>query len=167
MWGIWGHGVDGPIPFMSVDRSITLEILVEKKRIADCLKLFFSSNWTPFDENNEIKYIPIGVVEVTDLAITNDVEVLYETIGKKEKRNELCLVHFWDEQREEAHALFIYPKERSERYNHFKLLISLGASKRLKGSQRQTDFSHYLEKIIPILESNNFLFESITCQDFG
>lgn len=152
---------------MSVDRSLTLEIFVEKKSIADCLKLFFRNDLTPFDKNSEIKYLPVGIVDVTDLAITNDVEVLYETIEKKEKLKEFCLVHFWDIHHEEAHTLFIYPEGGRERYNHFKLLISLGASKRLKGSQRQTDFSHYLEKIIPILESNNFIFESITCQDFG
>ena len=152
---------------MSVDRSITLEIFVEKKSITDCLKLFFRNNWTPFDENNEIKYLPVGIVDVTDLASTNNVGVLYESVQKKEKLNELCLVHFWDIHHEEAHTLFIYPEERRERYNHFKLLWSLGAAKRLKGSQRQTDFSHYLEKIIPMLENSNFLFESITCQDFG
>lgn len=152
---------------MSVERSITFDILVEKKGIPDCLKLFFSDHWTPFDKNKEITYLSAGIVDSTDTANTNDIEVLYKTIEEKEKLKEFCLVHFWDINLEEAHTLLVYPKKSRKRYNHFKLLISLGASKRLKGSQRQTDFSHYLEKIIPVLEKNNFLFESITCQDFG
>jgi hypothetical protein len=152
---------------MSVDRSITLNILVEKKSIPDCLKLFFSNHWTPFNENQEIAYLPVGIIDSSYSAITKDMEIFYKTIEEKEKLNEFCLVHFWDINHEEAHTLLIYPEKERERYNRFKLLWSLGAAKRLKGSQRQTDFSHYLEKVIPALEKNKFLFESITCQDFG
>src|SRR5689334_22849895 len=109
---------------MSVDRSITLEILVEKKSISDCLQLFFSDNWTPWNKNREITYLPSGIVDSTNTVNTNDIDVLYKTIEEKEKLNQFGLVHFWDNEHEEAHTLFIYPKERHERYNHFKLLIS-------------------------------------------
>lgn len=152
---------------MSVDRSITLNILVEKKGLPDCLKLFFSDHWTLLNENQEITYLPVGIIDDSYSAITKDAGVFYKTIKEKEKLNEFCLVHFWDINHEEAHTLLIYPEKEDERYNRFKLLWSLGAAKRLKGSQRQTDFSHYLEKVIPVLEKNKFLFESITCQDFG
>jgi len=152
---------------MSVDRSITFEILVEKKGIPDCLKLFFSDHWTPYNENREIAYLPVGITDSSHMAITNDMEVLYKTVEEKEKLKEFCLVHFWDNNHEEAHTLLIYPEKEDERYNRFKILWSLGVAKRLEGSQRQTDFSYYLEKIVPVLEKNKFLFESVACQDFG
>jgi hypothetical protein len=152
---------------MSVDRSITFEIFVEKKGISDCLKLFFSDHWTPYNEDREITYLPVGITDSSHIAITNDMAVFYKTVEEKEKLKEFFLVHFWDINHEEAHTLLIYPEKEDERYNRFKLLWSLGAAKKLKGSQRQTDFSHYLEKIVPVLEKNNFLFDSITCQDFG
>lgn len=152
---------------MSVDRSITIDVLVEKKGIVDCLKLLFSNDWVLSDKSGKITYLPVGNTDSANPIVTTDTEIFYKAVKEKEKNKELCLVHIWDNHYEEAHILFIYPEKENERYNHFKLLFSLGASKRLKGSQRQSDFSYYLEKIIPILEINNFLFESITCKDLG
>jgi hypothetical protein len=152
---------------MSVDRSITIELLADKQKITDCLAALFSDHWTPFDENGKITYLPVGVTDGADTTTDGSLETLYQVIQEKEIRQEFGLIYIWDLQHEESHCLLIFPETGKDSYNRFKLLFSLGSAKRLVGSQRQTDFSHYLSKIIPVLETNNFLFESITCIDFG
>jgi hypothetical protein len=152
---------------MSVDRSIEIEIYTSKKEILDFLRLLFNDYWTPFNNDKRIEYLAFGHTNPASISTTVKIDELYQAIKLKEKAKEFCLIHLWDMSHEEAYTLFIYPEQEDEEYNQFKLLFSLGSSKKLTGSTRQTDFSFYLEKIIPIFETNGFIIGSITCKDIG
>jgi hypothetical protein len=152
---------------MSVDRSIGIDIFVEDKSVGDCLKLLFEGHWTPFDKSGQIHYLPTGEMDSSRPVTTDDVNFLYKVIEEKGRKREFNLVYIWDKHYEEASTLVVHMEDKHEIYNHFRLTFSLGTAKRLKGSNRHTDYSHYLENIVPLLEAHEYIMESITCTDFG
>lgn len=147
---------------MGVSRSIRINILSKEKTIVDCLDLLFEQYWTPFDKNNKIV-----VSDEENTENIESIEGLYIFVIEKENNKLTFNINLWDIAHKETVLLLLQPKEKFENYNSFKLTLLPGAAKRLNGSNRQTDFSYYLERTIPILEKNNFIFEEISCIDLG
>lgn len=147
---------------MGVTRSITMEVLSRDKSIIDCIDLLFKHGWTPFGRNNKIS-VSNGE-NITDL---ENIEDLYNFVSEKEKATAFCHINIWDISYQESMLMLIFPKEENDTYKAFKITFIPGTGKRLRGSIRYTDFSYYLERIIPLLEKNNFTFEKISCQDIG
>lgn len=147
---------------MGVTRSITIEVLSKDKNIIDCMDLLFRHEWTPFGRNNKIS-VSDGE-HITDL---ENIEDLYNFVSEREKATAFCHINIWDVSHQESVLMIILPKEEKDIFKAFTITFIPGTGKRLQGSIRYTDFSYYLERIIPLLEKNNFIFEKISCQDIG
>ena len=80
-------------------------------------------------------------------------------------QGEFCVLTLFDKEHWESIDIWAYPVEERENGRCLKLIIQLGVGKRLAHAERYTDFSYYLNKIIPLLLSLNFLFETLTCKD--
>lgn len=152
---------------MTVHRTITLKVLVENRSPLDCLEVLFQEYWTPFDLNGRIRYLLLGDTEEFNFETTDSLSLVFSVIESKFQQGEFGLLLIYDESHWESIDLFIYPQTPTEVYNRFKLVFSFGIGKRLPDSDRYTDYSYYLSRIIPLLENNDFHFEEVTCNDYG
>ncbi|HNA89115.1 MAG TPA: hypothetical protein PK989_07405 [Anaerolineales bacterium] len=147
---------------MGVTRSITMEVLSRDKSIIDCVDLLFKNGWTPFGRDNHI-----SVSDGDNIIDLDNIENLYTFVSEREKATAFCQINIWDISNQESILMLISPKEEKDIFKAFKITFIPGTGKRLQGSIRYTDFSYYLERIIPLLEKNNFIFEEISCRDLG
>ena len=80
----------------------------------------------------------------------------------------MSAVIVWDKEMEECFGFYINILENEDNsQKNYELNFGFDADKRLKNSERHTDFSHYLNYLLPKLEKMGCVFYEINCSDYG
>ncbi len=143
---------------MSISGSIDLRInLVENSNIIDFLVAFENSGWI-IDIFGKIQFLPLGDEDFDWQFIEYSNRELVESILiKKFDLNELIGISLIKKELSLYIDVLIYPK--------FEKISFLMYSRKTILDLDVTDFSWYLNEIIPIMIKSGFSIESIECCD--
>lgn len=153
---------------MGVQRSMEMEIYVRSKTYFDGLRILFEHDWTPFDLQGKVTYLAPGDIDDFDFKTATTLDFVFQVLSEREARGEFGYMYVYDKQHRDMLTLSIYSRNKQPPYRVFEFHFGLGgAGKRLTGSVRHTDYSYYLERIVPVLEQEGFQFFQIKCHDLG
>ncbi len=152
---------------MSVDRSITISVSSENQSTLDCFNVITQNLWSPYNHQNQIRYLPLGDTKEFDFESTSNMEIVTSTLESKFEAGEFFIVGLSgkiDDENLESIDLWIFPKPH-DRYVDFDIRITLGVGKRLVHLDRFTDYSYYLNQLLPVLNKAGFQVGKVVCED--
>ncbi|MBC3538614.1 hypothetical protein ACFSC6_06290 [Rufibacter sediminis] len=153
---------------MGVARSIRIRVVTNYQTLSSFIQDFTNDFWTL--KNPDGKFYSIAVDDNDDfnhLPFDNFEEVS-RILDKREELKRVNSLVLWDIDYFESNSFLVYPLDNNyEGYSkHYELSFVLGIGKRISGSDRYTDYSHYLNLMLPKLKQIGSYVCEVECQDF-
>ncbi|MFC3809311.1 hypothetical protein [Lacihabitans lacunae] len=153
---------------MGVSRTIKIRILTDNTSQSNLIKSFTENFWNLKSKTGTVTSISEDDIDKFEYHDFPDTKVVYEILDKREKAKKVNALIIWDTNYSENIQLLIYSLEN--KYNafgkHYELHFSPGIGKRILLADRYTDFSFYLNQLIPKLEAINCRICEVECRDF-
>ncbi|WP_338814248.1 hypothetical protein V9L05_02440 [Bernardetia sp. Wsw4-3y2] len=131
------------------------------------MKDFSENVWTMKSWNNTYVSTPLNDNGMFDYQEFETIQEVFEILDESEKNKQttaLSVYHPITQEDFGLHINFIDYKYSSQ--NSYELNFVFAAEKRLKDSPRHTDFSYYLNELLPRLEKIGCGIYEIECSDF-
>ena len=146
---------------MSMTSSVTVRYGSESKVSPSfVIRLLLDGGWL-LDDNGAITYLPLGDKGEFNWAtgLLTNINEVFETIFQKEKNGELVgVVLTWNNTGQGGSLLF-YEDQFIMNCTVDRKIVSKN------WSVKCTDFTWYLERIIPCLEKGGLCFDYVKCED--
>ncbi|MDS0526552.1 hypothetical protein NNC19_12745 [Clostridium sp. SHJSY1] len=149
---------------MSISASIDVKLARnnnEKISAKKLISILISDKWR-LQDNGKISYLPLGDDDDFDWQYDEiSINELMDIVDKKEERREVIgLIMLWDTTEIGVNLLI-----------HSELELSFSCSinrKKLNNLDNRsiTDVNWYVEKIIPLLQKNNYIVESFSFEEY-
>lgn len=151
---------------MGITRSITIKLHTKHSCLSKFMKDFSENVWTMESGNNIYISTPLndnGNFDYQDFAT---IEEVFNILDKSEKNKQTTALYVFHPITKEDFALHINTLDKVISQNNYELNFVFTAEKRLKDSPRHTDFSYYLNELIPKLEKMGCALNEIECSEF-
>jgi hypothetical protein len=152
---------------MGIQRSIELHISSEDKNRVDLLHALVKDDWTPYNPDGQVEYTALGDVNDFDYATTSNIGTVYGVLAEKEKRKETGSIILWDKNHTERLSVLMPFGDSKDYRSEFKIVFGIGVGKRVFEGSRNTDFTYYLKRLLPIIQNEGFTVIAINCLDIG
>lgn len=152
---------------MSVSREIKIRLITNKNRFSDLFIEFVKDFW--FD-NNDFTVSSFEKEDINDYKYIEfpDFKTLKPILDYREDKNYDNYLFFYVKKIDEA--ILIRSTKMKESYkgysSHYELNFTPGIGKRIENAERYTDYSYYLNQILPRLVKIDCYICEIECHDF-
>lgn len=151
---------------MSLSRSIDVRIATNFRNQAELAEVLMGIY--PM-KNPEGAYSSIAIDDNDDWGSVeySSFEEVSEVLIKREEQGDVNSVTLWTPDYNESIFLHIHinPEKYAGYRNHYELAFFGDFQERILGASRYTNFSFYLNKIVPLLVDNDCLICEIKCED--
>ena len=145
-------------------RSASIDFKVQQftSRTLDVVHALLEGGWS-YDDNGHIQYAPLGDLECSDWqwAGLHEWEMVCNIIRKKEQHDEMIGLSLgWGDDQDNSGCIFLF------RPTECLIMIIINWNRRcIAESPDLTDYTWYLQRLVPPFEKAGLRIESLQCFD--
>ena len=152
---------------MGVDRSIEIKLVTNFDYFTEILQLLIENGYS-FNDDGTVASLSDTDIDEFDFILYNSFADVKDVLNRREDNQLDNHVSIWDRSIDDS--LLVSSKRLNSDYrgyrNQYNLTFNIGHGIRIEGADRYTDYSKYLNKLLPIFTSNSMYVCEINCCDF-
>jgi len=151
---------------MSVDRSVEIRLVTKLDYFSELLQLL-TRNIYSFNDDGTVTSLHEADIDDFDFMQFSSFQVAKDVLNKREDNGLDNHVVIWDKSLDDS--LLVRSTRLHNDYkgykNQYNIVFIIGHGRRIEGADRYTDFSKYLNKLMPILITKDIYVCEINCRD--
>ncbi len=153
---------------MGVSRNIRIRLLTNLNFFSDIITVLISEGYC-FGEKNKIVTLSENDVDEFNYMEFDTFDIVKGVLDKREQKGYNNYIVIWDNETDESLLVSSTKLENnySDYKNHYDINFAIGYGVRIKDAERYTDFSIYLNKLLPVLLKNSIYLCEINCSDYN